>query len=138
MTLNLHELDTTLEPVRFVQGGPEYAFHHIDGIGEQLLMSLAGTTGLERLRIVKDILARCIPDAPREAIDALPSWKADLLISLASKAVKTVQEYMDQIEGKAETTGDVSPSETPSATPSPELPRRSAGERRKSGAVRIG
>lgn len=119
MTLKLAELDAQLEPVQFKADGPEYAFHHIDGISEQLLVATQGASTEARRKALNDIVARCIPDAPRDDIDALPLWKVDLLISLAGKAVESVQEYMEAFQGKAMTTGEGSTSATPSATPSP-------------------
>jgi hypothetical protein len=138
MTLNLHDLDTPLEPVRFVKDGPEYAFHPIDGIGQQLLISTTGAEPEVRRKALYDIVAGCIPEAPRDLIDRLTYDKVDLLLALAGKAVKSVEEWMDLYAGKAEATGEVSASATPSPIPSPGSPRRSASGQKRSGAVPTG
>ncbi len=116
--LDLASLDTALQPVRFVAGGPEYAFRPLDGACEQLLRSLAVESGYdEKRKVFEEVVARCIPDAPREEIAALRFWKLDLLVTLAGEAVRTVEEYMGKFRPGPE--AEASPSETRSDTPSP-------------------
>jgi hypothetical protein len=114
--LQLWALDQPLEPVQFVQDGPSYPMLSIDGVGEQIAYAMAGQSAAEKRESMVQLVRRIVPAAPPEMIEALTLEKLDLLIALASRQVRTVEEYMGKFRAEA---GAASTSATPSATPSP-------------------
>jgi hypothetical protein len=114
--LQLWALDQPLEPVQFVQDGPSYPMLSIDGMGEQIAYAMADQTAMEKRDSMVQLVRRIVPEAPSELIDALTFEKLDLLIALASRQVRTVEEYMGKFRAEA---GAASTSATPSGIPSP-------------------
>jgi hypothetical protein len=114
--LQLWALDQPLEPVQFVKDGPSYAMLPIDGVAEQLAVAMVAMEPGEKRGQMVAIVRRCLPEAPAELVEVLTIEKLDLLIALASRQVRTVEEYLGKFSAGA---AGGSTSATPSATPSP-------------------